>query len=449
MGNIRILLIVIFLSLFCAEISAQENPFMKFVGKKYAEKSKEFFDYNKEFSEFQDTIEARKMIAQVAEVARLTGSMEWILLTEYLELELFTKKWQLYGKTNFSVENSIEMGFELLEKLEAWKVTYLELLVRQRIIDHYWNELKNYELAFQQYAIQEERLNKISSKDIPTKANYLLNIADAHYFFKDYGKSIRYYEKVLEDRTNVHVPFLQQHARNGLGLCYRFGYNDFDRSDSCFRITMLPENVANPESDYDREIWEGIGSGNIGHNMMLRGEYDQAIPLLINSIEKMLKWEDFGYATGPAVNLANIYLKKGNIAKAKHYLDLSLRCYEINPRVGMLSRIFEAQSKYYAATGNTKLSIAYMDSTLKEIKRHDDEYCALQLVRAEQRQHIVEYELKETQLKSEIIKKNGYRISLIVFIIALLMASGFAVHNSILHRKQKDAYRELVHKSKA
>ena len=70
----------------------------------------------------------------------------------------------------------------------------------------------------------------------------------------------------------------------------------------------------------------------------------------------MLKDDDYGYASGSAVHLADIYLKKGNPGEAKRYIDLAADYYVKEPRENNLPLIYEALSKYYAATGDPDLT---------------------------------------------------------------------------------------------
>ena len=444
MKSVFNLFLTIILVVFCMGLSsAQDNPFMQIAGMKYAD-SLELHDVYLKFTKL-DTIGIRKIINQIKETAKKTGSKEWILEVEYSELALFDIKRKLEGDEKYPAKKLLMNEFALLEKAKRANLPQLELKVRHAIILNYWQYIKNYELAFEQCAIQEEQLQKISSEDIPEKAIYYVPIANAHFFFKDYPKAISYFEKILNEPESVHNYVSKQHARNGMGLCYR-AYNDFDRSDSYFR-TIMETVCLRSEDEYLRDNWNGIAEGNIGRNMLFRGEYDKAIPLLKSSIEKMLKYNDFAYASGPAINLADIYLKKGDIVTAKRYINLSIDYYAKMQRDDRLARIYKTMSKYYAAIGNIKLSMAYMDSTLAEHKKFEEQFNALQLIRVEQRNHLLIQKLKDEQLNIEKIRSAGYRRGLIIAITGLFLIGGVLVLYLILYRKKQAAYRELVRKS--
>ncbi|MCL1973320.1 MAG: hypothetical protein FWG54_00710, partial [Bacteroidetes bacterium] len=398
-------------------------------GKKYADYSIDLFNAYGRFIKL-DTASARKVIGQIEEVAKKTGSWEWKLEAEYFEMELFDIKRTLYGDGLFPVQVLVQKAQALLDQTQKWKVLPLELAVRQRISEFYWNYLKNYEWAFELYNVQEKRLQNVSLENIPEILDFYMKIATAHYFFADYPKAASLFKIVLEGADNSRTRFSQQHARNGLGLINRI-YDDLDRSDSCFLAMIASCNLVQ-DGAFFTDNWNGMAEGNLGHNLLLRGAFDQAIPLLKSSIEKMVKWEDYAFAAGSVLDLANIWLQKGMLPQSKQSIDLALDYYHRIPREGLLSQIYETLNKYYAAVGKGKLSMAYMDSTQAENKKHQARFSALQLMRVAQRQHLSEQKLKEEQLIAAKIKSDGFKRSLMISCIALVLIGSVLVRYFML-----------------
>jgi len=425
---------------------AQTNPFMPMAGKKYADYFLELDNEFEKFSNFTDTTKARKVIRQIEEVANITGITRWKLHAAYFELELFRMKQSLFGTELFHEEDYKKMLLSYLDKAEKYNIVPFILIFRQYAIDYCWHA-HDYEFAFELYALQKKQLETISLEDVPDKLRYYLRIADAHYFFKDYLNAIDYYNKILEEEDNSYAPNIKQHARNDLGLCYRYGFNDLDRSDSYFLSILDTDNFKRKDKDY-YNVWSGIAEGNMGYNMFLRGKYDKAIIMLKSSLKKMVKAQDYAFAARPAINLANIYLSKGNPKEAKHFIDLAYQYYNNMPKEHLLPNIYEAFSKYYAETGNTKLSLIYMDSMLVEIKKQEERFSALQMLRVEQRNFLAEKILNEKQLNVEKMKTQAYRRSMIIIFIALLLLGSVLTHCIFIYNKKKNAYRELVRKSK-
>jgi len=434
--------VMFLLFLICSALSAQDNPFMKMADKKYAEYSEDLYNEILLIS-ISDTTDARKIIDRIVETAYKTGKTEWKLLVAYAELELFRRKFELYGNDFFPIDELLKKMWLLLEEAKKANVNFLELIVRQKIIECYWDDMKNYELAFEQYRIQEERLQSLSSDDIPEIADYLIKIANAHYYFRDYTKAVAFYNRVLEVKDNDRTPYPKQHARNGLGLSYHYGYNDLDRSDSCFHAILQVTALHPEESDRYKNNWTGISQGNLGSNMLVRGEYDKALPLLKSSLEIMLKENDNAFASGVAANLAKACIKKGNIEEAKYYIDLAMECNLKMPRNIIWSRIYEAMNKYYAAVGNTALSMAYMDSTLQMINKIEAEFDAVLLLRMEQKESLA----RQYELDRETVKRKQMQLRLLILSVCLVSIFGLLGWVYILYRKRNAAYRELVRKS--
>jgi len=418
----------------------QENPFMQMAGKKYADYALELRERCFDFVRL-DTVEARKIICQIEEVAKKTGQMEWKLQVEYLELLLFKHKLDLLSENAFFSEEWLQNALELLEKAKKAKILQLELKFRQEIIEYYWYRLKNYELVFEQFVIQDEHLQKLSPEIIPEKIYYYQWIAYAYFFFKDYDKAIFYYNKIFDEKENLQSPDIN-HARNSLGILYRDGYNDLDRSDSCFQAIINAEYL--PAYQSTVEAWKGIAEGNLGNNMYLRGDYGRAIPLLKSSLEIMLKADDYGYSVVPAVIMADIYLKTGNVAESKRYIDLANEYYRINQQEeSYLPRIYEVMSKYYAVTGNKKLSITYLDSMLAVKKQYDSHYNAVLLLQLEQKESAKQHQqfVQEKMIQQQT-KHQLWMLFAGTIIIFSLLGYVFVIYN-----RQRRAYRVLVRKS--
>jgi AraC-like DNA-binding protein len=438
------LYITAFLFLFCTQVAAQENPLMKMAGKKYNEYSADFFAEFGKIIENYDTVEVRKFQDNAKEVAQKTGDVEWKLLVEWLEISLI-KMYKNYGTIECSQEDIIRKTLYLTTKAQKEGAYRIELFLLDDVIEAYCFG-KKYELAIEQCDILNKRLQQFSQEEVPEKSRYYQRIAAVYYTFKDYPKVIYYLEKILSEKKTAANQWQQRNALNDMGLCYRRGFNDLERSDSYFR-EVLNYKFVTPYDDVTLAMWEGLAEGNLGRNKVLRGEYDSAVALLKSSIPKMIRYKDYGYAISPAINLAIIYLKKGNLPEAKRYIDSATAYYAKERREAALPLIYEIKSKYYAAIGNAKFSADYLDSLLMENKKNENEYSTLLLMRVAERKHLSEQQLKNEQLNAEIIKSKGYRRSFIIAFVGLLAAGSLLMFYLILYRKKKNAYHALVHKS--
>jgi len=437
MKSVFTLSITIILTFSCITVSAQENPFMKMAGRKYADYSYELkILYDKTGNE--DTVVMAKTINQLKEVAEKTGSNAWKMEVKIYELELIIKKNQLNENTN-GITGELQMAFDLLNQAKKENLPQNELWLRYLIIDTYWRSVKNYELAFEQCVLQNKRLMEISTEDVPEKALYYIQIANCHYSFKDYPNAIFYFNRILEEKETIDNQRSQLHARNGLGLCYQEAYNDLDRSDYYFHEIMQVNHLG-PDKVSHHELWDGIALGSLGYNMFLRGKYDQAILLLKSGIEKVLNQSDYGYAAGVAINLADSYMEKGNPSEGKKYIDLAWKYYEMRPRDGRLLRLYDVMNKYYTDIGNKKLSAAYMDSALRTKEQNEKQFNAMLLFRVEQQESIKQ----QQEVVQEKEQRRQVQTRLLIISVCFIVISILLILLYLFYRRRLSAYRELV-----
>jgi AraC-like DNA-binding protein len=388
-----------------------------------------------------DTVVGRKIILQVEETAKKTGSMEWTLLAEYLELMLFEKKMELCGTELFPVDEFHRIEVELLDRTQKTKTLPIELLVRWKMIDFYFNKVNNYELAFEQCAIQDKKLQTVTSENFPDKAHFYLQIANNYFLFKDFPTAIFYFKKILEEKETAINQFSQQNARNGIGLSY-LQTNQPDSAEYYF-LAMKQVIYLNDKNESYHDIFDAMADGNTGAVMLSRNEYDKAIPFFESSFAKALKSNDNSFAGARAADIANIYLKKENLQETKRYIDLAIT-YRNKTRSPRSNDFFyEVLSKYYAATGDTKQSIIYMDMMLTEKKKIEEQFNTTLLLRMEQQ----ELMLHQREFEQESAKRQQAQRLLIVLGVGLIIICCLSGYMLILYRRKRKAYRELVRKS--
>jgi len=411
---------------------------MHMAGKRYADYTQEIMNEHARLVELNDWEEYQKFVTLIRDVATQTGIPDWKMQADYYELSLMKMKNQ-HAPVKRSDEEILGLMLELLAKAQKANIPHIEHRIRFDIIQDYFHKLKNYELAIEHCNMQDRRLQTVSSDDYPEKAHCYLQIAEIYYQFKDYPKAIYHIEKILNEQETLHNQIRRIGALNLLGLCYRYHINDLNRSDSCFQA-IIQTNYIRPQDEQLRYIFEGMGEGNIGRNMYMRGAYDEAIPLFKSSMEKMLQDNDYGYAAGVAIYLASIYLKKDSTAEAKRYMDLAYDYYRKEPRESHLAFMYETTSKYYAATGNPTLSMAFMDSTLAARKQYEDQFNAMILLRMEQK----ESARKQQLLEHEKIRNRNYFLFAAAGCVLLSIALGLRIfYSRAIVRKNKGLYLQI------
>lgn len=442
----KILILSIALSYFQLLSGEDNNPFVPLLEKTYPEYREELNGfYVRVFNGNPDTMQTE--ITQFYEMSGLAKTPEWKLNARFFDCvyRLYkSRKGNLIVTGNYTTEQFIADMQSILIETQQHKIKHLEIDALFQIAEAYRLYLKNYEQAFEYYMQLDKTMQNLSEKDYPLILQYTLEIGAFFFYFKDYRNAIVYFGKVPEKPVGeIKALYGIRSVYNNLGLSYLYGYNDLDRADHYFNLILkdIADNKTHIEND---EIWEGIAKGNLGRNLLLRGKYDEALPLLLFSLDRMIKYIDYSYAAGKAIDVATIYLDTKRINDAKKYLDDAKLYIQKSQRNDKKKDLFPLLSKYYALTGNTKLSMAYLDSTVTAAKSYDDEFDAIKLRYAEQRMHRAETQAREEALQHEKEKSTNYFQTLIIAFTALLLLSLLSILLIIMYRRKRAAYRALT-----
>lgn len=301
---------------------------------------------------------------------------------------------------------------QLIEEAREKGSLVLQARGHRHLSYYYWEYVKNYELAFEQFLLLDQVLEKMNSDAFPDKLDHLYQIGRAFYHFSEHREAIPYFKKALRlPETSFNKIYVNQ-ARNTMGLSYQ-AIGQLDAADQCFRAIIR----SNPGN-----IWEGIASGNLGYSYYLRNDYETAIPLLEKDISMAVKEQDWGLASGSGMTLADIYFRKDQEVAAR---KMTLQAREYVLRSGQYRRyqyLYPLMSKMYAAEGRLALSNAYLDSAIKVKDSLAREFNALQMMRAAQKAEQDQYKasVKDIEHKRHLnrMERNGL-IGLVLLMIVI------------------------------
>lgn len=314
--------------------------------------------------------------------------------------------------------------------------TVLRLRALEAIFDTYW-DTSQYAKAIRQAHIIDRELQDVTDDQYPGKGNAYYQIAKAFYFFKDYSKAVPYLRKAMKpakyyfDRTNLR-------AKNAIGKYHNLMGN-VDSAEYYFRSAFFSrENVKS------RSLFDAIALSNIGQSLYLKQEYDSAISYLDAGMKKMLQDNHYEFSAEAAIGLAKCYLAKGDLRKTKSLIDSSQLFIRRSSNTDLYQTLYPLMCNYYAKTGNSALQAAYLDSTLQINKIQTDKYNGIYLLRAEQELFESEKRAKDEEIK---LKEENYRNKQLYGLAAILLMSAGLIIFMVLYRKNKKAYRALVHKN--
>lgn len=425
------------------EIDSIRNSLSQFIGKPFSEYH--IFYKNVVTNLLHDDSLARVELVWIfKEAAFIDKSGEWKLLANMVENTVRfyeSRKGGYTWSSDYTAEDYAGNMVAIAEQAEKKGFRLLKIFALFNAAEGYQTFVQNYERAFTYYLEAALELETISSKEFPPRPYIYIHIAGMYFLFGEYEDAIKYYRKVITDpdvRDNYYHSLYP--ALNGLGLCYRYAYDDYSRSDSCFRKILHEIQM----TELDRLVWEGITEGNIGHNYYLRQEYDTALLWLIPTIEKITRHGDFTFVSNRAVDIADIYLKKNQPVQAKKYIDIAQEYFTLSRSINKQSIMYEVVFKYYMHIGDKKLATLYYDSILMAKNRENETYNALvlrhieqQLRASDKKNH--EQELQNEKNRNQLLTRIAIIISVALVIILFLLWIVF-----LFYRRKRNAYRELV-----
>ena len=422
-----LLIFALHISLFVAA-QVGDNPFLPMTNKPYCEYVDSLDRYYGILAiEQHDSVWVAAAAVQMQAAAQISGDKRWELEAQFLEFQArYTRQLNRIKTDDDAAEKAVGDVKKIITQAKKTGYTSMELRGEYFIFMHYWHNMENHEKAFKQWSVLEKLLSDVRAEDFPQKCYYFMRIGTLCLFFNDCEKAIMYYHKALEAPE---VAISQGHYEwltNEFGILYRNYYNDLERSDSCFNAILQHIRERKTETRYMNlnaeersELWTALAKGNLGTNCYVRGEYDEAIPLFIESMEGAVKNNTYNYpyAAGKALMLADIYMKQHNLPEVKRYADMARTWLNTEldvsraHNIGLWQKYYQTLTDYYRANGDH--ANAWLSNDTLESKKRiaEEEYNRQQLHNAEQ-------QLKQEELEAEQARSRAYRRN-------LLTASGF------------------------
>ena len=425
--------IVIIFGLYANLYGQRENPFLSCIGKPYGE-------YHDLFMMRSDTMIKGTSADQVilsswmSEAASVDPTKEWSLLARLnsyrirSENSLRNSNFHSYSE-EYTAEEYISDLLSLSEDSEKYGIEPMKIAPLFYIAEALHTYVFDYERTFSYYFTLESWIENLNTTDFPPRQNIYHSIGVLYYKFEEYDKAIFYLSKIANDPVRNNYYGMRWHAYNGLALCYRNKYRDFEKSNYYFNLIIdAPDRPS---------VWEWIAKANIGYNYYLQEDYETALPLLLYA-ESIKNREDFPFIAERTIIIADIYLKWGNLKKTKEYIDIThyylkeSGAYPIN-----ISKLFSVMSKYYSIIGERELAESYLDSILVETKRQNEAFSGLKIMHAEQKLNIAQRRIIEEEMHAHRVRSQIYFgiASVLLIVVAFIIA--LIIYRRLYHKKRE------------
>lgn len=402
------------------------------LNKTYAQRFPLLVDFYEQHLEKADSAENFKKIIGVERAARAHGDKDLLLEAAFMRAHFFY----------YHEKKKPERVLHLLDSLKRVSIEqhriWGEILAENMMALYNFKMLQNYGAAFEHHQRVYNLLKKVSPLEFPHKQSCLYQMADEHYFFGDYREAIQYLTEAMDAEPKRHIQRYYLSIPNTLGLCYR-KLNKLDSSTYYFR------DAYKKAVETQDTAWQGISSGNIGINLFLQAQYNEAKPLLEKDISIALQTGDTGAAASSMLVLAKIALAQKAYHEAEKYINEARHYVYISGQYARLETLYPLLSKLYAWQGDSELSMLYLDSAMFVKDSLDRKFNSLQMTRAKQKveleRHKAEMEGILNDKETKTLERNGLlALVFLLFIMAMLL---FVIYSSRAKRKQEESAANL------
>lgn len=421
--HIASLILILAFALGCTKVAKDENPFSVFEGKPYGDIHYALRDSLRARYDTYDPKVGELTVKQLASVKGQSG--QWETEAEFFDLNF------KHDHLKSLDDDDFEKGLlRLLNDRHKAKDYVWELRITRRLFDYYKGYGRLYNMAAQARRL-EILFTQVNENEFPDIIDDKYNMAVVYMSLNDFDRAEKYFREVVSSSVNHNIERIYPHSRNDLGLIAREQHKDLKASDSWF-LSIKDAFRKGVYKERGKE-WNAIADGNLANNLVIRKDFDKAIPLLTKSFETMKGVGDMSFSLYMANSLAECYCNKMDFKEAKKWLDIANECKDESNSKSNGS--YAPLAKYYCGIGNVTQSYAYMDSSaIERIKEDNNADIFLQ----------VEREEGHNDLIKEAAKKHKYAMDLVFSSLALLLLSCLLTSIFILYKKRAKAYNELV-----
>ena len=186
--------------------------------------------------------------------------------------------------------------------------------------------------------------------DPALKYQIAANIGLMAYRNEQYQLSKRYLKKAVDTEN-----YINHGAYNNLALAY----TRLKMLDSANYYFRLAKQYAIAENN---SVWVTIINGNIGENLYRKGEFDAALPLLVEDANISLSKGWFGNASNALIYIAASYLALGEPVKSELFMKKAYSAAKLSKELRRMKPIYRQLAKWSAYNGNAKNTLLYNDS---------------------------------------------------------------------------------------
>lgn len=320
---------------------------------------------------------------------------------------------------------------------KGWRDTEGELWV---LLGSFYSGTQQYGKAFEYCLRGFYRFQELGFGPNPHLYRYLGYIADVYYRLGDWESCLKYLSMLNEQPDSYFIAGPRFHVENSMALVYR-NMNRFDSSEYFFKASYESARALNDS------FWMALSLGNLGYNYYLKGNYDEAVPLLLRDYEQSMQAKQLESAANAGLSLSDIYLKTGKPEAARQIMD-SIQPEVMQKRYPRWMRNwFENQYGLARLQGNLRAAVVFADSALKyrdiAASNTNAQILANTRSKVEAEQYLNRISLLESNRQRSLLLRNALLGGIFLVTIILLLIINrvrsrhrFSVERAALEKKQ-------------
>jgi AraC-like DNA-binding protein/Tfp pilus assembly protein PilF len=331
-------------------------------------------------------------------------------------------------------EDYLDSAIENMQKLKQIAVKQGnkrdEVLLLSEMTWMYMN-YGNYAKMFKNCPILLDLLENTTYEEYPLRNYCYFFIGNAYYRFRDYKRAIPCLKAALHDTTPFFADRSDLRARSLLADYYS-EINDLDSSDYYYRSIYDSPLMVRFRPYHDVKAVNGIA-----HNLIKRGNYNEALQLLKRWQPEAIKEKVYETIFNITIAMGECYIAEKQPEMAKAVID-DIRAMD-NSKLSLPQQkdLYILLFHYYSVTGNITQAQLYVDSIQTTVVKHEEKTDALIILRAEQELFESEKALKDETIQKQ---KNLFQFSVVIFVLCLLILI-IVVYN---YRKKQIINKKLV-----
>lgn len=311
---------------------------------------------------------------------------------------------------------SLKYALHGLNLIEKEGISQLEASLTYRAGLAYYG-INKYPEAFEYILRAHELIRRIGYDQYPDVDRFFYDVAYIYYDFQEYKKSavfLKLANQYSSDNLSTRIK-----VNNTLALTYLNAHQE----DSAFYYFQQAFNAAVQKKD---TTWIGIISGNLGHILLIRKEYEKARALIMQDYNISLTHKQLRSAAGCLIMLGSIAMSHNDFATATRQLDSARLLLARDVDMQKYQHLYRALSELSAKKNDMSAAYRYLDSSVffkDSISRRNDAKMVAQVEgKIETEKHLAALKLVESERSRQVLLRNFVVVALVLILIIVFQS---------------------------